>query len=164
MTPFTSFLVVDDNCNAPQKQQVANFTDRMRNEKGGLRNGAVGSFAVTNAFQQAVNRADLGRQGAARNQLKQVEWALEKEGVNKQQAIAAVRYVGNRCFYNADNRWYDSRFDDTKQSMLQNVEIGSAAYVKLMGENPKLVKYMAQGESVVEIKGQWYQFNARTRS
>ncbi len=91
VTPFTSFLVVDDNCNAPQPQQVANFTFRMRNEKGGLRNEAVGGYAVTNAYQQAMNRADLGRQGAARNQLKQVEFALEKEGVQKQQAIAAVQ-------------------------------------------------------------------------
>ena len=149
----------------PRKpQQVANFMYRMRNEKGGLRNEAVGGFAVTNAYQQAMNRSDLGRQGAARNQLKQVEFALEKEGIKKQQAIAAVRYVGSRCFYCANNRWYDSQFDNTKQSMLQNVEIGSAEYVKLIGENPKLVKYMAQGESVVEIKGQWYQFNARSRS
>ncbi len=48
--------------------------------------------------------------------------------------------------------------------MLQNVDIGSPEFVKLISENPKLVKYMAQGESVVEIKGQWYQFNARMRS
>ena len=164
VTPFTSFLVVDDNCNAPPAQQVANFTYRMKNEQGGLKNGAVGDYAVTNFSRQAIGRADLGRQGAARNQYKQVEWALEKEGVQKQQGIAAVRYVGNRCFYNANNRWYDSQFDDTKQSMLQNVEIGSAEYLKLIKENPALVKYMAQGESVVEIKGQWYQFNARSRS
>ncbi len=164
VTPFTSFLVVDDNCNAPQKQQVANFTYRMRNEKGGLRNGAVGGYAVTNFSQQGVNRFDLGRQGATRNQLKQVEWAIQKEGVNKQQAIAAVRYVGNRCFYNANNRWYDSQFDNSKQQMLKNVEIGSTEYVKLINANPKLVKYMAQGESVVELKGQWYQFNARKGS
>lgn len=164
VTPFTSFLVVNDNCNAPQKQQVANFTYRMRNEKGGLRNGDVGGWAVSNFSKQAIGRADLGRQGAARNQLKQVEFALQKEGVNKQQAIAAVRYVGNRCFYNSNNRWYDSQFDVTKQQMLKNVEIGSADYVKLINENPKLVKYMAQGESVVELKGQWYQFNARKRS
>lgn len=164
VTPFTSFLVVDDNCNAPQAEQVRNFTYRMRNEVGGLRNGAVGNNAVYNFSQQAVSRADLGRQGAARNQLKQVEFALAKEGVQKQQAIASVRYVGTRCFYNANNRWYDSQFDDTKQQMLQNVDIGSEEYVKLINANPRLVKYMAQGESVVEIKGQWYQFNARSRS
>jgi Ca-activated chloride channel family protein len=164
VTPFTSFLVVDENCNAPQAQQVANFTYRMRNEKGGLRNEAVGGYAVTNFSRQAVGRMDLGRQGAAKNQYKQVEWALEKEGVQNQQAIAAVRYVGNRCFYNANNRWYDSKFDDTKQNMLQNVDIGSEEYLKLIKDNPALVKYMAQGESVVELKGQWYQFNARSRS
>ncbi len=44
VTPFTSFLVVDDNCNAPKEQQVANFTTRMRTEEGGLRNGAVAAM------------------------------------------------------------------------------------------------------------------------
>ena len=164
VTPFTSFLVVDDNCNAPKEQQVANFTTRMRTEEGGLRNGAVGGYAVTNFSQQATGRLDLGRQGASRNQYKQVEWALQKEGVQKEQAIAAVRYVGNRCFYCANDRWYDSQFDTTKQQMLQNVDIGSEEYLALIKQNPNLVKYMAQGESVVEIKGQWYQFNSRGRS
>jgi hypothetical protein len=119
---------------------------------------------VTNFSQQATGRLDLGRQGASRNQYKQVEWALQKEGVQKEQAIAAVRYVGNRCFYCANDRWYDSQFDTTKQQMLQNVDIGSEEYLALIKQNPNLVKYMAQGESVVEIKGQWYQFNSRARS
>jgi hypothetical protein len=48
--------------------------------------------------------------------------------------------------------------------MLKDVEIGSAEYLKLIQDNPALVKYMAQGESVVQMKGQWYQFNARGRS
>ncbi len=62
---------------------------------------------------------------------------LQKEGVQKEQAIAAVRYVGNRCFYCANERWYDSQFDTTKEQMLQNVDIGSEEYLALIKAEPQ---------------------------
>jgi Ca-activated chloride channel family protein len=163
VTPYTSFLLVEENVNAPQTAQVENFKDRLHNEVGGLRLEASGEKAVTNTKRQAEARWELARNGNAANFYKQVQFACDKEGRGVQ-AQAALRYVGARCFYNSQEVWYDSRFDETKRAQVQNVEIGSAEYLSLLADNPDAAKFMAQGEVVLELKGNWYQFTSRKRS
>ena len=158
VTPYTSFLMVAENCNQPMAKQVAGFQSRLRVE-GNLLGQAFGKTAVTNAWQQSRNRRNLAKNGAVAGYYTQVADALKQEGRAGTQAMAAVRYVNNRTFYNSGNVWYDSRFDVSKQGKVQNVTIGSTEYVKLLNDNPKLSKYMSQGEVVVELKGQWYQFS-----
>jgi Ca-activated chloride channel family protein len=164
VTPYTSFLMAEDVCNQPQPVQVSNFISRMRAENGGLRGDVIGQYAVLNACQQAVNRRRLVSQGNLGNYYVQAAEALSQEGRSDVQALAAVRYVGNRTFYNAGNVWYDSRFDVGKQQQLQQIEVGSTEYLTLVNNHPGCAKYLAQGDVVVELEGRWYQFQQRRRS
>jgi hypothetical protein len=78
--------------------------------------------------------------------------------------LAAIRYVGNRTFYNSGGRWYDSKFDNTQASKVQNVKIGSDEFTNLLKNSPSLAKYMSQGDVVVEYQGNWYRFEpAKTK-
>ncbi|MEK6237226.1 MAG: VWA domain-containing protein, partial [Planctomycetales bacterium] len=162
VTPYTSFLMVQDSCNHPLAKQVEGFQKRLRG-KGGLLGPTYGYEAVINAKQQARNRMNLKGQGAAAGYYQQAADALKQEG-RQGSAMAAVRYVGNRTFYNSRNVWYDSRFDVGKANRLQQVRIGSSHYLRLLRDHPTLSKYMAQGNVVVELKGQWYQFEDRPSS
>ena len=114
---------------------------------------------------KARNRYNRKQSGNASAFYAQVADALQKEGraqaTGTPQALAAMRYVGNRCFYNAQGRWYDSRFDETKADKVQNVKIGSTEYVELLNNHPTIAKYMSQGDVTLEFGGQWYRFEQR---
>lgn len=164
VTPYTSFLMTDDVAKQTAAVQVGNFVTRMRAPDGGLRGKASGYHAVKNASDQARNRGGLGRNGVNSYLYSQAELALKQEGKDKQQAMQAIRYVGNRTFYNStDGVWYDSRFAADRKPRVQNVEVGSAEYLKLLQNNGWLAKYMAQGDVVVQVGKNWYRFEARRR-
>lgn len=159
VTPFTSFLMVEETVNDVHAKQVRHFSGRLRNE-GNLLANQTGKIAVTNAWRQANNRALYQGNGGGQQFYNDAQLALQQEG-RGDQALAAVRYVNNRCFFNQRGVWYDSRFDDTKQPKVQNVVVGSKTYLELLHQNPKLAPYMAQGDVVVEAGGNWYRFESR---
>jgi len=161
VTPYTSFLMTDDVAHQTKTVQLRNFVTRMRSNKGGLRGKAWGYAAVNNACLQAANRKDLARNGISGKLYSQVQLALQQEG-KKQHAMTAIRYVGNRTFYNSKNVWYDSRFEAGQKQKIENVDIGSAKYLTLLKNNAWLGKCMAQGEVVVQVGKNWYRFQKRS--
>ena len=167
VTPYTSFLMVEDLCNKPLATQIQNFKGRM-NAEGQLLGKAYGGYAVGNAWQQSRNKLARKQSGNAAALYDQVSDALKQEGRvvanGGQQGLAAVRYVGNRTFYNASGRWYDSRYDETQATKVQNVRVGSEDFVNLLKNAPSLAKYMSQGDVIVEHQGNWYRFEPAKRS
>ena len=159
VTPYTSFLMVEDICNKPLATQIQNFKGRM-NAEGQVLGRTYGSAAVGNAWQQSRNKFARKQSGNAAALYDQVSDALRQEGrvvaQGGQQGLAAVRYVGNRTFYNASGRWYDSRYDETQASKVQNVVVGSEEFVNLLKNAPTLAKYMSQGDVIVEHEGNWF--------
>ncbi|MCA9267431.1 MAG: VWA domain-containing protein [Planctomycetales bacterium] len=163
VTPYTSFLMVEETCNQPLAQQVQNFRGRL-GAAGGALGQSYGAAAVTNAWQQSRNRQNRKQSGNAAALYEQVSDALRQEGrATDQHSIATLRYVGNRCFYNAQGRWYDSRYDDTQAKNVQNVVIGSDECLALLKDAPTLAQYMSQGDVVVEHAGNWYRFEPAKR-
>ena len=160
VTPYTSYLMINDSCNQPMKSQVTYFNSRLRDARSGLLGDVSGKYAVQNAQELSKNRRAAQAQGAATSLYAQVHDGLKREGAGQTQALAAVRYVGNRTFYNASNVWYDSRYDVSQASKVQDVKIGSAEYLKLFSANPRAARSMAQGEVVVNLQGQWYRFRS----
>ena len=170
VTPYTSFLMVEETCNQPLAQQIRNFSGRLKAD-GNILGKAYGGVAVTNAWQQSRNKLNRKQSGNAAALYEQVADALKQEGrqvgsnaSGQVQALAAMRYVGNRTFYNAGGRWYDSKYDDTQSSKVQNVKVGSGEFVNLLKNAPSLAKYMSQGDVVVEYQGNWYRFEPVRRS
>ena len=159
VTPYTSFLMVEETCNEPLSTQTKNFAAQLRGD-GKLLGKADGYLGVWNAKQQARSRRATN--GASTAMYQQATEALKQEGRDAT-AMAAIRYVGNRCFYNSGKVWYDSRYDVTQETKVQNVEVGSREYLELLTAQPNLAKYMAQGDVVVEVRGQWYRFDNQKR-
>ncbi len=159
VTPYTSFLLVDDVCNIPREQQVAGFRSRL-NGAGGLKAQSYGTASVVNARLQSMNRAQMVNSGAAGNLYWQANQALRQEGKSGE-ALSQIRYVGNRTFYNSNNVWIDSRFEVAEKKNIQQVDVGSKEYFKLLKEDPSLARSMAQGNVVVQSRGRWLQFNVR---
>ncbi|MFQ5731934.1 MAG: VIT domain-containing protein [Planctomycetaceae bacterium] len=163
VTPYTSFLMTDDVAHQTRAVQLGNFVSRMRGKQGGLRGDAWGYAAVKNAKEQAGNRANLAKNGISGKMYWQAQLALQQEG-KQQNAMTAIRYVGNRTFYNSKNVWYDSRYEIDKKVKIQNVDVGSKEYLALLKKNAWAAKYMAQGDVVLQMGKNWYRFQSRKRS
>lgn len=159
VTPFTSFLMVEDTCNLPHTEQVAEFNRRLRTPGQLLAERQYGNAAVQNAWQQSRNRRSRVSSGNAAALYTQVADGLQQENRGGTQALAAVRYIGNRTFYNSRGVWYDSRYDATQARKVRRVRVGSEEYLNLLGKQPTLAKQMAQGNVVIQVKGGWYQFH-----
>ena len=160
VTPYTSFLMVADTCNQPLAKQVAAFNSRASGQPGGLLAASHGKLAVENAWKQSLYRGNRAKSGNAMFHYSQAADGLKQEKRNVQ-ALAAIRYVGNRTFYNSSGVWYDSRFDTTKNGEVQTLNIGDDNYLKLLATKPAAAKYLSQGNVVVNIDGQWYRCQPR---
>ncbi len=163
VTPFTSFLVVDDAGLMTREEQVANFKQRVRAD-GGLKGQAWGQSAVTNFAVQAENRFRYQANGGASSFYGQVELARKQEGFDgAAPGLQQVRFVGNCTFYNCQNVWYDSRFDvaEVDEKEIQDVTVGTETYLQLLADNPDVAPSMAQGDVVLNVRGQWFRFRTK---
>ncbi|HEX6986398.1 MAG TPA: VWA domain-containing protein, partial [Planctomycetaceae bacterium] len=70
-------------------------------------------------------------------------------------ALQAVRYVGDRTFYNRGGQWQESTFRPDADKPQRQVAVGSKEYVDLLGRDAKLAKFFALGNVVVNVQGEW---------
>jgi hypothetical protein len=69
-------------------------------------------------------------------------------------ALRAVRYVGDRTFFNRGGQWQESTFTPAAKPQ-RTVAVGSKDYVDLLSRDAKLAKYFALGNVVVNVSGEW---------
>lgn len=69
-------------------------------------------------------------------------------------ALRAVRYVGDRTFFNRGGQWQESTFAPAAKPQ-RVVAVGSKDYVDLLHRDAKLAKYFALGNVVVNVSGEW---------
>ncbi len=183
VTPYTAYLMTDDVVGKDQAELAQRFNNRF----GGL-GGGVGGPAPTStpadlgvpvgqsgkapanepARQESQVRAakalgDARRSkeesGAADALYEFADLALEsgskRDGKN---AMHAIRYIGSRTFYQSEGVWYDSEFNTEKDKAEKTIKVGSVEYLNLIKSDKAIVKYLALGNLIVKIQGQWYRF------
>lgn len=181
ITPYTSFLVNDDVSLRQESNAAPAATARFR-KAGGFGLGAGGVAGLPGAAPAASAPADAEkakmdrvieskqineqRRQFGKGNVAQFEAAadeaLKKErdgsGEKDQSSLQVIRYIGNRTFYQSGSEWQDSVYDAKKHTKVQDVEVGSAEYFKLLDQDGRLAKYLALGDVVVPVQGQWYRF------
>lgn len=70
-------------------------------------------------------------------------------------ALRAVRYIGDRTFYNRAGQWQESTFEPAKVKPQRQIAIGSKDYIDLLNRDARLAKYFALGNVVVNVGGEW---------
>ncbi|NKB67181.1 MAG: VWA domain-containing protein [Candidatus Latescibacteria bacterium] len=113
ITPYTSFLIVEDEVPVPVLEEA----DALRADSGA---------EAVSAAQQVRSYANAGTTTRVRS--------------------AAVRYVGDKTFYERVEGWRDSRFDS--DAPVQVLAFGSEAYFTLVADRPQLGRYLALGRRV----------------
>lgn len=70
-------------------------------------------------------------------------------------ALRAVRYIGDRTFYNRGGQWQESTFAPDTAKPQRQIAVGSKDYIDLLNRDAKLAKYFALGNVVVNVGGEW---------
>jgi len=135
MTPYTSFLVEEEDIEIFSDEGREKAASDLAGEMPGIMAPAVGSAAVENAetiqlYGQAEAVVDSGS-----------AWA---------------KVVGDKTFVKRDDAWIDSRYQEGMD--ITKIGFGSDNYYQLLGQRPDWGAYFALGEHVIFVAdGQAYE-------
>ncbi len=112
---------------------------------------------VDAAKKMAYGRRALDRSGGALALDEAAEAEFQSGGRNES-GLTQMRYIGTDTFYCSKGTWYQSSFDAKKAKDIKKIEVGSKEYLELLLKKEGLAKFLALGEVVLEIDGEWVQF------
>jgi Ca-activated chloride channel family protein len=136
MTPYTSWLVLEDIQNAPPPPPGS---VPMPMFKGGMEERDAGRGKIQTG-EKAVKAAQ------AVNDMKQEKKNLDDLSRRQDQAI---KNVGDKTFYKVGDRWIDSTLKaDAKPA---KVKFLSDEYWELLKTHPELAKYQSIGSSMIVV-------------
>jgi Ca-activated chloride channel family protein len=164
MTPYTSYLVVED--------EVRRAPGDWREQAGVPRPATSGSAAPTapggaggRAFggdpAEESARADAAKRLRAEDgggirageELDRMKHGYAETKDGKDDATRRVmRTVGEKTFYRDGEAWVDAGFDPAKAKLVE-VQAYSDAYWKLLKDHAEAAKYLALGERVTVVLG-----------
>ncbi|MEW6095242.1 MAG: VIT and VWA domain-containing protein [bacterium] len=134
ITPYTSFLVLEDEGGIPQR-----MLEKSKADFKSMKLMTVGEKAVDSA-------KELG--------------ALKKEEIAAAPTVEIIKYVGKKTFYLRNDVWVDSDFKEGIKT--HKIEYGSEGYFKLLADKPSLGKFFALGKKIiVKFEGQWYEVSTK---
>lgn len=175
VTPYTAFLMAEDIVTQPAPALNAALLGGVRAEKAafdaapagpGGAPGAGGGFGfsglpaeakeglVRDAKKNAEGRRNRGL-GKGDAYYDEADRVLQEQGKDGS-SLAQLRYIGNRTFYKSGAEWFESEYDAQKVKNVRNVKLRSDEYFKLLKEDARVAKYLALGNVVLNVKGNWY--------
>ncbi|MFH1227826.1 MAG: VIT and VWA domain-containing protein [Planctomycetota bacterium] len=149
LTPYTSYLVLEDTktASAPQQEHMRGWRGDAPKEPGLLDKerkdmkadsgaGAVGKSRETNSMKKGDSSG------------------AESDDALGRMVKDTVKQVADKTFYFTKGTWYDSKYDekDTKTEKV-TVKYLSDEYFALIAKQPQLAKYFAVGEKMVVCFG-----------
>ena len=142
ITPFTSFLVEDDDLFSGEGWEEE--AQELVQEYSGP---AVGA--------DAVNKADAESNLRAAESVPQAGMPVDQDSGEIQQP--RLKYVGEKTFFLQGEIWIDSLYDAAAMTVT-DIGFGSDVYYQLLTTRPEWGKYFALGEKVIfAVDGKAYQ-------
>ncbi len=190
VTPYTAYLMTDNIAGKDQAEMTQQFNRGLQLQGGfrvpqaaapgngfgggGRQGGQQANLEKAPANGPALREAQvraakaLGEARRAKSESgaadafyesadRELKLSGKKDGKN---AMHAIRYIGSRTFYQSAGIWYDSDFNSEKDKPAKTVKVGSEEYLKLIQSDKRIVKYLALGNVIIKIQGQWHRFES----
>ena len=164
MTPYTSFLVVEDNAPAEVRRRLtkagAEFGRRNEGqaaveEAKSLGDAVTATPRAPRPAAEAHGQAGPGTGVVGGSGTVAFGYTLKGAEVAQQAAAKVIVHVADKTFYRRpDGFLYDSVYDEAKQKdQVVEVKYLSDAYFKLVNDHPGIGRYLAKGEPMVLVFG-----------
>jgi Ca-activated chloride channel family protein len=146
ITPYTSYLIVEDERRLPRSEQTLNEDAGARMKKEydamGQTSGApsVQASKDVEALKNARNQAQVA-QGAARMNY--------RDDAGRTQNLAAqTKNVAGRAVYQQGDKWIDSRAQSMSQQNVRRIRFASEEYFALLHTRAAAAPFLALGRNV----------------
>ena len=133
VTPYTSYLVLEDEKAAPQ--EVSRWRQAINAAKDKMALKAPPPPATKTGERAVKYSEELKR-------MKKAEAEVSEPGLG-------MKHVGEKVFFLQDDTWVDSEFKEGTETI--KIEFASERYFKLLKKEPELKKYFALGEKVIFV-------------
>ena len=176
VTPYTSYLALEQNANAPDAlrplmatpgQRVTVLDRRQVRDLPKAQRGMIGGAAAPPPAPMSANEAVTVTSGeSAVRQSKTARAKQEALRVDNDEQVRAdvTRQAGGKTFYLRDGVWTDAEFKPDAHLAETPLTFGTDAYFDAIKREPKLAEFFALGERVVVVyKGRVYRVNAATK-
>lgn len=159
VTPYTSFLIVEEGADGMPAPASAPAPEQARQElrklsEGAQASGGAGRAAESKAAQDASKKLKEDRERDDNESLdKDAGYALDFYRSRGRKAHAP-KVVGTKTFSWNAGVWVDGTFDAEKmKDQAVKVTFMSDEYLKLAGESAELAKYFGVGDRLIVVHG-----------
>lgn len=182
-TPYTSYLVIEENAPAPRRPRITRGGGRRKGKKSRPRaqEPAPKAEASKDAAGQAFKRLEKERKKFRSSPGKALDGmsgrgAVERsininklkkgntsgtEDLDEATVRKVMRTIGAKTFYNTGKMWVDSAIKDPSKVDV-TVTYFSEKYFELVKQNPKIGAYLALGGNVLlKFNGKTYRINTK---
>lgn len=144
ITPYTSFLITEDDIFTQEGREEAEMTFQATSE---VAMDAVSGAAAVDAAEAAMDLAGANAPVAPGVAGKEVgSGPVSSNGTRE----SAVRYAGDRTFVWRDGAWIDTQYDADAMTPVP-VAFLSDAYFDLLALDPSVGRFLALGEHVIFV-------------
>ncbi|QDT37330.1 VIT and vWA domain-containing protein [Stratiformator vulcanicus] len=170
ITPYTSFLIEErpgtsGGAAAAEEQagrvrrDLRRFWGKSSEFNSSLDRGKAQKQNVEDAKAAALARKNSSLSGNASDLYRQAADELSKSSLSgqKKSALDAVQFIADRTFYQRNGRWEQAEFPNHAVAKLNTVELGGDAYFELLKKDALAARYLALGNVVVNLDGEWYE-------
>ena len=147
MTPYTSFLVMEDVKRGVGPAAPAGLREGLRGRSGEADRAWSGFRGDTGGAAVGASRA-LGRYKAEANLAESDE---DAGGLRDARGERVLKHIAGRTFYRDGERWVDSAYDAKTETI--KVKYFSDDYFDLVKKHPDLGKFLSLGKQVVAVFG-----------
>lgn len=158
ITPYTSYLIVEDEKNRVARRQLdpssqtigrvaeqdESFSSSNHFEYSGMSKKSGAPSVRSSEEIQQLNRAE--NYFHVQTGKERLDYR-DREG-NVQNVAQQTKNVFGRAFYNTNNVWVDSAVQAQKNQTPQRIQFASPEYFDLLRKNPKASQFLALGSNV----------------
>ncbi|MBI5359310.1 MAG: VWA domain-containing protein [Planctomycetes bacterium] len=152
LTPYTSYLVLEDNAKQPRPMAGAPAApapmENALREMEDKANAASNDMDASTGAGGVKASKELGKMKEGSGGF---DWAQPGTVKDEKKSFSdpdrLIKIVGEKTFYLSDNTWYDSLYAKTMATI--KIKYLSDEYFKLLKDNTGLNKYFALGAKVV---------------
>lgn len=149
VTPYTSYLITEDQMPIPGAQQHFSPMKKMQED---LKKEDKQGFQGQDSIEKSKARSAL--EGEANDS--ELQGMANKYGGGAGKVAERLRNVGEKTFYHSKGVWYDSTYDAEKDKDIITIKFGSDEFAKLITDNTDIAKYLTLGNVVVKFGGKVY--------
>ncbi len=176
VTPYTSYLALEDNAVVTRDGQPVTTSDAMRRDRPSpaaapsgrrVRGNVAGAGTVAN--EPPAPPREMAKTGefavrTSRQTRAQQEAKRVVDDSDESTGAGTVRKVGDKTFYLREGVWVDAEFKQEARLAETALMFASEEYFALVKREPELARYFSLGERIVVVfKGRVYRVNAATK-